>query len=385
MSRPPKNKVAPRVVEDETKAAVVDVDTTTEVDQEEAESVEKLNLFQSQFSGKAYKVRIEKYDRTDSTWEWCDRLPLEGFDPFTVAKKFGGGKYKCVLLDDGGRYVEKGRMEFVLATPPEPEKPVLQAALSPLQDPTVQLLIESMKGQSVMLMELMKASLSRPQEPRDDLAKMIEAVKSLKGLSPEEKDAGKSVRETIALALQLKELAGGDGGGEKGGILSEAMEALKLVTSLRGTAQVQPPSVPRPIVRQPAPFVAPVPEESSTMPKAVEEALFYVPKFANAALRGDDTEKWAEFLLDILDREIVPSLVDQYKTFGVTEEAAWEKLTQAAKSPEAVEKILLRAPSLRPHQAWVGSVIKKAAEIAENEGVETVAAGAETITDGEGE
>jgi hypothetical protein len=373
VGRPPERVALPIKEEHSTEEENEDPELPAgQEDDRSAEDLEeysaKFSEFQRLFSGKSYKVRVERFSEQNSVWAWCRSLPLDGFDPLTFVEKYGSGRYRCTLLNERGLYVPKARTEFFYIAPPEPPKEETKGSF--LQDPAIQFLIESQKAQSNALMEILKAALAGGQAKTNDITQIIEAVKSIKSMAGDPKTGPQSIKEVLDLAVQLKDLASGEKA-ERGstGLVGELAEALKLVTTLRGSAEPAALPGPQPPVRTVStrPMHVLSPNVEDAMPKCVNEVLFYVPKFVKAAARNEDSETWAEFLLDLLDREVIPSLVEQYSAFGLDEKGAMDRLLAAGKDPTRIDKIFIYAPALNPHRAWVRAVIEKAIDIVERE------------------
>lgn len=328
----------------------------------------KLSEFLEMFGDREYKIRVEKQNPENNEWEICDRVMLNGFDQFDLAKKFGGGKYRCSLLDDSGKFVAGGRMRFTFAKQPS----VAPSTVVPtgMNDPVVQMMIENGKQQTAMLMEILKVSLTghAPTGAAPSLNDVIQSVKSIHDLSPKTKDAdaASQLEKMLDLQIKIQKLTGGggsdadEGGGTGlGALLGELKEAFSMVTKMKGlpAPAARPviagqPQIARPPVKNPS-------EVLNSMPIYEQKIMSYVPVFVEAAAKNGDAEKWAPFLLNLLDTQIVPALVDHYKGFA-SEDIIWEKLIDAANDPETFESIFAKAPALAPYRDWVRKVIDAA-------------------------
>lgn len=332
---------------------------------EENEDQEKLEELQQAFGGKQYYFRIERLNEQSNDMEIVDRVYLDNFDPFVLAKKYGGGRFVCSLLNEKGHYVKGGRFHFNFAKVQAEARPA-----SPLQDPTMAMFIEQMKNQQAMLLEILKASMGT--EKQTDIDKLLNGLKTLQDLNPKDKEPNtmKQLSEMIALQAQLKDLSGDD---EKGSsIMSEVKEALKLLMEARGAVKPsmipQQPRSARVLNTSNMPIVSPKePVPVKQYSPAVNKILFYIPKFEEAAAVGASPEKWASFLVDILDNEVIPELVIQYHGFA-DEDGIWERLISSAQDEEKINKIFEVAPSLDAYRPWVLSVILAAiAQVSEDE------------------
>lgn len=381
----PKTKLVRVVKEKQAKPVKVEeieeMELEEELSEEEVEAGEKIAEFQAKFSGRAYRVRLEKFNIVESEWSWVTRLPLEGFDAFQILPKYGAGKYRAVLLDEGGRYVKGGMTEFRFDPPLEVPKDERQSALN---DPAVIMALEGAKSQNLMLMEILKtfapvqAAANQGAKPLDGPALMDMFAKFSTLTAPKESGV-KSLVEMMGLIEKLKDSFAPDE--EKGGILSELKEAIALLPVLREMAPQAGVVVPgqvvtngpiRPVGPNPAPATQPGRTITTGMPvimkkpvsPAAQKILFYVPKLEEAARENADPERWAEKVLDILDEEVIPALIKEYNGF-VSEDSIYDRLLEGAKNGEQRESVFIHAPSLLPYKEWVYSVIDRAVAILE--------------------
>lgn len=369
--------VSPKKKQNPTLEDMEEVELEEEPTEEELESSEKVADFQARFSGKQYKVRIERFNVTDAEWEWVAKLPLEGFEPFNVLPKYGGGKYKAVLIDDGGHYVKGGMMHFRFSAPLEvvPDKPK-----SALEDPAVVMLMESQKQQQLMLMEILKASLPGAQAASQkgmDAAQVMDMFAKFSALTAPKENSMKSLMEMVGLWEKAKDAFTPDEK-ESGGIVSEIKEAIGALALLPQIRQMVPSGQPLSGSVPPGRTITPRvinPTSPVVMPKedkmkkpvpvspALQKALFYVPKIEDAARDNADTVKWADKLLDILDDEVVPALIAEYNGLP-SEDSIYDRLLQAVKGDER-ESLFIHAPTLLPYKEWVYKVIDEAVRIVE--------------------
>lgn len=333
------------------------------------EDQKKLEEFQSQFGGQQYYVRVEKYNTQENEFEIVDKIFFDTFDSYTLGKKYGGGRFMCTLLDSKGRYVAGGRFHFNFAKAAEPEKnsPV---ASDPMQNPMILMILENMRADKAAMMELMKTmATGEKQTPIDQL---VNALKGLHDMNPKEKSENpmKSLKELLEVQALLSDRGDDDKGGGTG-IVSEIMEALKALNATKQVAlppgsTVQPPRL-APQTRIMSTGGTPILERPSAPPlkeeKVVNQDPIYrklaphIPQFVEAATDNAPPEKWASYLVEVLDTQIVPMLVKQYSMFGVDEDDIWEKLLTAAESQDTINKIYEFAPELAPYADWVNAVI----------------------------
>jgi|KBSSwiStaDraftv2_1062776.scaffolds.fasta_scaffold21569_3 hypothetical protein len=332
-------------------------DLENEPSEAEIQDAEQLNEFQSQFGGQRYTIRVQRYNEETSELEIIDRVLLDSFDPYFIGKKYGGGRFVCTLFNDKGKYVENGRLHFVFA-----RQILVEEKKSPMQDPMMLVFIEQMKSQISMLSDILKASLtSEKQTPIDQ---MVAALKGLHDMNPVKKDDPfKNLKDLFEMQALIQSKSGRDDEDEKGGVrgvMSEIVEAAKILTQGRTLPAARPPQfggVPT--------ISKPLPKKEDPLPVAtnddivLKKLLVHVPSFEEAAEKQADPEKWASYLIDVLDTQIVPALVEKYMGFA-DEDTVWEKLIAASESEEKVAKIFDYAPSLGSHKEWVGKVIQAA-------------------------
>lgn len=345
----------------------------------ELETEGKLAFFHDKFGEKDYKVRIEVFHREDNEWEMVDTVKLDGFDPFNSLKKYGGGRYRLSLLDDGGCYVKGGRMEVRIA-----QAAVSAQAASPSNQPdaSMSLLIETLKAQNAQSLEIIKASLGRPipEQKGPSLTELISALSGLKGLTPKEDGGMGGIEKTLGLMKLVKELMPEPAESSGEGVMGEIAQAVKVASEMgllnrgqRGPAPA-PRQAPPPqnlaagtVVLNPEP-PTPIEEPESPMRPVIDKLKSYVPTFISWAKRDKPVEDAADFLIDELDNEIVPLIVKHYKPGGVitlTREVVWGDLLSKAKDPNQVIAIFSAVPELGAYRSWVERVIAEAVKVAE--------------------
>lgn len=364
-------------------AAVVDVPEETpeqislppetQEEREENEAMEKLERFQSMFHGKDYKVRVEKWNEEESEWEWTERFKLEGFDPLISLKKYGGGRFKLVLIDDGGKYIKGGHQLIRIAKPIVPEVPLVAPAPEPrsaFEDPAVKMMIEQSRSDRMGLMEMIKAIMAKPEPAKPDgmtPLQMIEMVKSVTGMMP--KGEQTSIKDMLGIVGALKGLLEPkEGEADKGSVLSEILQAVEVgkkmgfIKAPNGAAPTPKPA----ISRDPAPVAAaPVNE----IDPVVEKINRYIPMFEDWARTGEPVDDAASFLLARIENEFVPLLVKQYagSGFEIDEDGIYERLVESAKNVGEVSSIFTKYPVLAPYEGWVRNVIASAVKTYEEQ------------------
>lgn len=349
-SRPERDREAPE-----------DVLTDMEVDAlaaKEAEIEEWVSDFQGRFSDQPVKVQVEKYDSGE--WGICRKYPLESFDHMAVFEEYGGGRYRATLFGPDGKYVKGGRHEFKFATPLKPAAPV-QEKVNPLADPIVMMMMENFKQQNAANLELMKAMLSGNSNKSSELPSVLEAMKVIGVLAPKE-NGFKQFQEFMTMASSMKDFMGiddkRDTGGE-GGLMSDIKEFMSLYPAIKeALPQIRAGASPGGVV----PPNPPPPERKAPQMSPVSQKIAaHIPTILEAAKTNQPVEKWADFVGQILDVEIMPLLVPEmiakYKPFVKDEDDVYNGLLEKSKDPDEREKIFKAIPPLAPYREWVGRVL----------------------------
>jgi hypothetical protein len=357
-----------------------------EGDEKSAEEIADENAIaklQETFGEKQYRIRILKLNIETSEWEICEVFPLDRFDPMSLQKKWGGGKYRGQVIDTSQQYVKGGAVHFSLATPLIPiDEP---KNTNPLQDPVVALIIDSMKSQQQNMIEMFKAFAPQTSQQMSPMM-ILEMLKSFRDMVPTEK--GDNLEKILGLQLKIRDLFDTDDKDDdkaSGGTFSEIVEAMKLLKesqTLMGP-RVAPPNgpVPRRIVlpngNLPNGNGSQLPvktEEKEDMFAEVKNSiLFYVPKFVQGAVEhgtfasngqmteaDENIDRWGGFLINVLETETIPLAVRKMRLFIKNADQAWDFLIEWAEDKEKLEKIFVAAPELLPYRDWSLAVIASA-------------------------
>lgn len=365
--RPEKEKPPKKIVLEETDL----LEEEESPSEEELEAEEKLSDFRARFTGKEFKIRIDRFNNEEGEWEWVDRIQWEGFDLFSVKKKYGPGRYRVILFDGDGKYIKGGRTEFRFAAPAKDETPA--APPNPLENPIVALMLQQAEKNTAMMMEVLKTTLPAQAAAKSmDLPQVLDALAKMNSMVPKT-DSSKSLLDSLNMIEKVRSLFGAGEEKDSGGLLSEIKEAIALLPAIQTMSRMSPGAVPRPggpaapmvpTVVTPGAVIQPPPQERRSMDATTCSILFYVPKFVEAAKAGENVTQWGEYLYTVLETDIVPLLVKKYNGF-INDEGVWERLLEAAEKPEEVEKIYTYAPELIPYKKWVSSVIASAYEFAQ--------------------
>lgn len=354
-------------------------------DLKDLESDEKLAVFHQKFGGEDYKIRVEKFNREENEWESVTNLKLATFDSFDSLKKYGAGKYRMSLLDNGGHYVAGGRMEArISAAAIEAEKAA--APTTPAPDAGLNLMVTMLQAQNQQNLELMKAMLGRPvaENKGPGISELIAGMAGIRNLMPKEEGGLGGIKGTLELMKLMKDLQPDDRGGEEGGIMGELAQAVELFSKVSpliaakqaARAGVVPanPKLAAPVptnmatgaVAVPTPDAPAMEAEPDHMKPIIDKAQSYVPQLVAWASRGKDVEDAADFILDEIENEIVPLLVANFKPGGMTLSPAFVfgELVKRGQDPAQVEAIFTHAPALVPYKEWFTRVIAKAVEFA---------------------
>lgn len=324
---------------------------------------EKLERFQEQFGGDEYYVRVEKYNAVDNEFEIVDKIAFDNFDPYILGKKYGGGRFTCTLMNSKSKYVEGGRFHFNFAKGPVEEKVVALAPVDPMSNPMVIMILENMRSDKAALMDLMKTLASG--EKQSPVSEIIAAVKNINDMNPKPKEENsmKNLKELLEIQAMLSDSQGDKDSG--GGVVSEILEALKVLKTSGSLPTVSAPLTPpvrRMVSTGGTPIVnaapKPVEEKSAVTEDPIMKKIApHIPQFIEAASENAPPEKWASYLIEVLDTQIVPLLKKQYSIFKLSDDDVWEKLIAAGENQDVVAKIFEVVPDLAPYSDWVNSVI----------------------------
>lgn len=357
-------------------------DSTIELpDMKDLEAEEKLAVFHNKFGGEDYKIRIEIFNKEDNEWESVANLKLAGFDSFDSLKKYGAGRYRMSLLDNGGLYVKGGRMECRISSAAiEADKAAAPPAPPP--DNGMTAIVAMLQAQNAQNVEILKAMIGRPvsESKGPSLTELIAAMAGLRNLTPKEDGGTGGIKGTLELMKLVKEIMPAPESGGEGGVMDEVARAVELFGKVSPLIEARrrgaPIQVPQPApaalpanlaggaisVPQPHPAEEP---EADPMKPIIEKAQSYVPQLVAWASRGKDIEDAAYFILDELEAEIVPALVKNFRPGGMTlsPEYVFGELLKRAQDPAQVEAIFVAAPALAPYKEWFIRVINRAVEI----------------------
>ncbi|HXT00351.1 MAG TPA: hypothetical protein VN915_06725 [Elusimicrobiota bacterium] len=356
---------------------------------------DKLAEFQSNFGGKNYRIRVEKFDKEENDWEIIDRFPLDGFDPITSLKGRGKGRYRLTLLNEKGKYVEGGREEIRMAGPLEGAPAAAAAApaaaapaeADPLNHPLVISVLAMMEKSNTQTLEMMKALASRPEPARSSSSEVLDLFKQVRGLAPE--DPMKELSKTIMLRLLERGLEGdgGGGGGDGGGFLKELRDGLlaakemgilggrRLPAADPAPAAAAEPAAPLRVNLQTVTAAPPPPppaKEAQPVNDPILEGLRpYAQIFRQHAENNADVTETANYLVDELYAIACP-LIRRHNTLAkfASDDAIVEQIVNRAKDSAQLEAVFAAAPELAPHRDWCSKVVAKAIEILNNPGNE---------------
>ena len=376
-TKPPKNR-PPLIV----RTPPVEIEGEDEIELpnlKDLEAEEKLAVFHKKFGGEDYKIRVEVFNKEENEWEMVANLKLAGFDSFDSLKKYGAGRYRMSLLDNGGLYVAGGRMECrISAAAIEAAK--ADAPAAPPPDNGITAMMAMLQAQNAQNVELLKAMIGRPipELKGPSLSELVSTMAGLRNLAPKEDGGTGGIKGTLELMKLMKEImpAPADGGGE-GGVMDEISRAVELYTKVAPALEARRRAAPAgnpaaPVSAQLAGGAVHVPTpqaaeeaEADPMKPIIEKAQSYIPQLVAWASRGKDIDDAAYFVLDEIEAEIVPALVKNFRPGGMTlsPEYVFGELLKRAQDPAQVEAIFVAAPALVPYKEWFIRVINRAVEI----------------------
>lgn len=328
----------------------------------EAKEQEQLEEFFERVGEAGCKIRIYRYNEDKEDYEYITRVPAEDVasDPLDYIKRHhGGGKYKLHLLSSKGKFVPGGHRILLIAD--KKEDVVTAAPVSPLADPTVQLLLTQQQNSQAQMLEIVKSFAGAPKAEGLSPIAMLDLAAKFQAMMPKgSKEMG--FKEMLESFQVIQGLISKKSDGEEGkgilGDLTEAMEVAKKVGFFdrRPGLQPAPPAAalpdPRAAAQRPRPVAPTDPISKAVYP--------YLPLFVAWARDDKPVEDAAKFLLDRLDDDIVPTIMN---VLDFTEGETWEKLTESAGTPELIAKVFVLYPALAPHREWVEAVIARAVEL----------------------
>lgn len=375
MARKKKVTIIETPEDDETVEVPLNADDEETIHDEE-ESREVLAELRERFPDQAVRILVEKYD-AEGDWATCKKYPFRTFDQEHVKEEFGGGRYRGSLYNAKGIYIKGGRFHFKFAESVKREGPVYVKPENPLENPAVVMMIKSMEQNQANMMAffqtLMAAQNQGVSAQKAPMSEMLEAVKSLRSMVPQDAKPFESVKEMLTMLKLLNEVKG-DGGESKEGLLSDIKEFLSVWPTIQESLPKLKEIVPAPPALAPAGTVPGAPP----MDPISQKVVAHVPEFIDAAKAAQPHEKWGQYLLDIFEEEflplLVPVLTKKYKPFVRDEDDAYDMIIKMASDSDEREKIFKAIPPLAPHRDWVLKVIDEAVRLSEidPEGGETM-------------
>ncbi len=354
---------------------------------EEEQAQEWLSEFQSRFSDQPVRILVEKYDDAGD-WGMCHKYPLHGFEQESVKAEFGGGKYRGSLVGPDGRFIKGGRIHFKFA---ESLSHLVNAPKTdnPLDNPMVLMMIKSMEAQQNQMLELAKSMITaQTSTPKSGgLVELIEAMKSLKTMTPTDSKPIDNFKETLGIMKLVKEVTGDGDGDGKGGILSDLKDVLEVLPQLKEQmAALKPPALPVPAQTVVIPTAHEKEVPMGTMDPLSQKIIDLVPKFVGAAKASAPVPQWGAYLLDMFDTEILPVLLPvlqaKYKALVKDEDDVYDIVLRLGKDAGERENVFKQIPPLAPYRPWVNAVIDHAIMLAESPEVEENAPQEAVITGG---
>lgn len=350
---------------------------------------QKVAEFHQKFGADAenFKLIVDKWNVNTKKWESAQRYDFDGFDMFVVREVFGPGRYRARFFDGNWKYIKGSTAaEFSFAEEVAP-KAAAPAPDDMLKNPIVALLLKQSQDSAAKDRELLLAMLNRPQ-PTSTVNEAFDMLTKLKNMEPKEGSPLKGIQEALTLMEMMKKL-NPEKSGDGGSLISEVMEAVKVLTEakragafpqLPGRAPLTTAPPPGRIVHMDpnqAPPASQTPEERfGKWAPVMRELALHFPKFEAAAKQNASPEEWADYLLDTLEKTVLPLMLpivreDRKVPFFVKDETlqdmVLEGLIVKAREPETVKKISGIWPDLAPFEAWVHGVLELAIKELESE------------------
>lgn len=377
------------------KAVIIEEDGDEEIKKtgvleeiQDAKEIERLELtdewisdFQERFSDQPAKVLVEKYDDTGE-WCYCKKYTLASFDVDQIKEEFGGGKYRASLYADG-HYVKTGRRHFKVSDPVfkrvEERKPE-----NPLENPIVAMMIESMKSQQVSMLELTKSMIAAQAGKSGGLGEVVEAMKAVNALTPKTDKPLDNFKETLGIMKLVKELSG-EGEESSEGLLGNIKEFLGMLPALKEQmANMKPAGNPSLAPGTPdLPQTITVAGGPPPMDPLTKKIVDLIPKFVGGARANAPVPDWGNYLLEVLDTEVMPVLLpvlkEKYKPLVQNEDDVYDLLIKYAKDPSERLQLFKTIPPLAPHAEWCLKVIDEAVRLIELPDTPVVSNGSDVV------
>lgn len=337
----------------------------------------KIAEFQEAFGGQEYKYSVDKWMDDVKRWAGADRYPLDNFDPFLVREQFGGGRYRARLFDGSGKYVKGGGyVEFYLAPVPKKDKePERKEAGA--ESMILTILLEQNKALLNQQTEMIRAMSAPKTEAATPMKELVETLARLKTLEPRDRESGfDNISKMAGVFKTLQDLfdrgGRGDGGSSWLGDLKEAAGLLKPILQ-EMSARRGAPAAPAPAIAhvEGAPMI-----QANKWTPVMEVLASHLPKFEEAAKRKEPVREWAEFLLEILEKQVLPLMVPivreersvpKFVKDDVVEDGIVDYLMEQAKEPDTIARVCDFWPTLSSHAAWVQEVVTEAGRVLEKE------------------
>ena len=94
-----------------------------------------------------------------------------------------------------------------------------------------------------------------------------------------------------------------------------------------------------------------------------------IPKFVGGAKANAAVDHWGNYLLEVLDIEVMPVLLpvlrEKYKPLVQNEDDVYDLLIKFAKDPTERTNLFKTIPPLAPHKEWCLKVIDEAVRLIE--------------------
>lgn len=236
-------------------------------------------------------VRIFKRPDEGGPLAIAERVPAAGFDPFTVAKRWGAGEFRFQFCNSGGRAIQNVTRRL-LAPPPDASPPQASTELTELRSSLEASRKEHQEFMSKLLVSLLaqRESAAAPSSG-PSLTDFAAIMKEAREAASATQTPAETVRELVSLGIDLSRGRGDDDGGD-GMFEKLAPRVLDLLTSMTAKGANG----------EPAPAAVGVDPDLAAVVRQ------FAPKIIAEAQQGRDPFLWGSFIAERTPEAFLPHL-----------------------------------------------------------------------------
>ena len=293
---------------------------------QETESLSELDrIIEECGPGTDWTVAIFRKSPDGLRWDYCCRIPLQGFTPDVLPQKIGGGTFLMKVTNARNKIAKTLQMSFDPVLHPY-NPPAPPAATSPAVDFQTQLLVKMAEQrdrdrdqQTAFLQTLITALAGRNAAPAGaSLTELVQGVAALKALSGPDQAATpvNVIMEALRAGLELR----GEAGDEKESVDPVMRLLEKVIPGIMAAAANRPGPPPLPLTATPAGKASPVAKpdligaaQPATSPVAPELEPYlwlrkYLPTFLGWAKAGVSPRRAANVIDNLVPEGQLPLL-----------------------------------------------------------------------------